>query len=64
MVDSLAWLRRDSGCEEKIWTSSRSMSWIESLFRPYIDYAAHRQAQCNNDASKGPTMFLKLWTVV
>lgn len=64
MVGSWAWVRRDSGWEEKIWMRSCSMSWIESLFRPYIDYTAHRQAKRKSDASKGRTMFLTLWTVV
>ena len=40
------------------------MSWIESLFRPCIDYATHRQARRKSDASERRTMFLTLWTVV
>lgn len=40
MMGSWAWLRRDSGCVEKIWMRSCSMLWIESLFRPCIDYKA------------------------
>lgn len=40
------------------------MSWIESRFRPYIDYAAHRQVQRKRDASEKRTMFSTVWTVV
>lgn len=64
IVGSLAWLRRDSECEEKIWMRSCSMPWIESLFRSYIDYTAHRKTQRKSDASRGRTMVLMLWTVV
>lgn len=43
---------------------SCSISWIESLLRPRIDYAARRQTERKDDASDGRTMFLTLWTAV
>jgi len=40
------------------------MSWIESLFRPCIDYATRRHVQRKSDASGETYHVLAVWTVM